>query len=150
MTDVRKILQKMADGKRTYTKADAEEMLDEVGSWYDKAEELANTLGELTALDLDIETEGLENLKLVDVHFSDVISALSTLRDGKEAAEEVKETLEEFSTAFEEWKEPTERWTQTENKQESGEARDELEEYAQGVIDRLDELAELGIDITDN
>lgn len=149
MANARKVLQAMADGKRSsYSKAVTEDVLEEVGGWYDRAEELANTLGDLVALDLNINTEEMDDLKLGEINFSEVISAIETLQDAQEAASEIKETLEEFSTAYEEWKDPTERWTETENKQESGEARDELEEYAGGVIDRMNELAELGIDIT--
>jgi hypothetical protein len=150
MPTTRRILEKMEAGKR-YTRPEARQVVEEVASWAERASELSDLLTGLAELDLDLNlSEEMETLTIDDVDYSTVVKAAETLKAAVDSANAAKEALDGFCEAWESAVDPIETWSDEDNEpEELASAKGELEQAVPDVLGKIDELKELGIDITD-
>jgi uncharacterized coiled-coil DUF342 family protein len=143
------VLKSMESGGR-YSRAEAQELINEIESWKDCAEALASKLTDLADVDIDLNMDGLEDIKLDGVDYKDVAAAIETLNNAQDSALAAKEAVEEFIEAWEEMRDYAETWSEGEaEKDEIEDARNEMEGCAANLREKLDALTEMGIDVTD-
>jgi hypothetical protein len=112
---------------------------------------LSELLTDLAELDLDLNLgEEMQTLTIDDVDYSTVVKAAETLNAAVESANAAKEALDGFCEAWESAVDPIETWSDEDNDNETlANAKEELEQLVPGVLEKIDELKELGIDITE-
>ncbi|MFE7796995.1 hypothetical protein [Nocardia sp. NPDC057440] len=144
------VLNSIADDGR-FSRAEVEELREEIASWAEKADELRENLTSIYDMDLDIDTEPLEVFSTpVDPAdpngprenpFVVITEAIETIRAAHEKAEEIDSSLSDFASTWGSFEDHSETWLdEDQDKDDRAYAREEMVGWAGELRDKIKDL----------